>query len=135
MEGTLVDVLPIDVHMESVRPMFTERKESHNVTSGKTAISSYLDSEDCSSNHKTEVLRNGNSSTSNSWFKIWSKKSSQKLETYLNFEEDMAHHFWRSWFTSKTTISVPESKLFTLQSKTSPRRNSFSRPCWSKLGQ
>ena len=40
MEGILVDVLPIDVFMESVRPMFTERKESHNVTSGKTAISS-----------------------------------------------------------------------------------------------
>ena len=36
--------LPIDDFMESVRPMFTERNESHNVTSRKTAIYSNLDS-------------------------------------------------------------------------------------------
>ena len=56
--------LPIEDSMESIRPMFTERNENHNVTSGKTAITSYLDSKDCSSNHKTKVLRYGNSSTS-----------------------------------------------------------------------
>ena len=66
MESILVDVSPIDDFMDSVRPMFTEEKESHNVTSGKRAISSYLDSEDWNSTHKTEVLRNGNFSTSNS---------------------------------------------------------------------
>ena len=42
MQGILFKLLPVDNLMESCRPMFTERHENHNVTSGKTAITSYL---------------------------------------------------------------------------------------------
>ena len=123
LEGNLPIILQVEKLMEAFRPMFPERHE--NIRMLQLGINSKF---------VTFVrirlrFQPQNRGLLVQWFlrkkqffKSWLKESSQKFETYLNFDE-MTQKYWRFWLISTNTISVPESNLFTLKSRTPPRKS------------